>query len=152
MDEVDAEARDRIEELLVRHGLTDAVPLSDVNKEKAINDLLVAEVLVTRTIALDSFFQGLNALGLGDLIRKHPSITPFVFPTMEEVSVDMDMLKTKLIKAHPRHHIVGEVQAQAWEWFLEYVKNTSSDVGEYFACTLLFSCEGKIIYNFFVIF
>ena len=58
MHEVDDEAKDKVEELLVRHGLTDAVPLSDVNKEKAIKDLLVAEVLVTRTIALDSFFRG----------------------------------------------------------------------------------------------
>ena len=125
MHQVDDEAKDKVEELLVRHGLTDAVPLSDVNKEKAIKDLLVAEVLVTRTIiALDSFFRGLNTLGLGDLLRKHPSITKFVFPSMEEASVD------KLLQAHLIHEIVGEAQAQAWEWFLEHVDNTSSNVGE----------------------
>lgn len=128
MHQVDDEAKDKVEELLVRHGLTDAVPLSDVNKEKAIKDLLVAEVLVTRTIALDSFFRGLNTLG--DLFRKHPSITKFVFPSMEEASVDMDILKSKLLQAYPIHEIVGEAQAQAWECFLEYVDNTSSNVGE----------------------
>ena len=85
-------------------------------------------MLFTRTIALDSFFRGLNTLGLGDLLHKHPSITNFVFPTMEEASVDMDILKSKILQAHPIHEIVGE--AQAWEWFLEYVDNTSSNVGE----------------------
>lgn len=125
MHRVDDEAKDKVEELLVQHGLTDAVPLSDVNKEKATKGLLVAEVLVTRTIALDSFFRGLNTLGLGDLLLKHPSITKCVFPTMEEVSVDMDILQV-----HPIHEIVGEAQAQAWKWFLEYVDNTSSNVGE----------------------
>ena len=129
MHQVDDEAKDKVEELLVRHGLTDAVPQSDVNKEKAIKDLLVAEVLVTRTIALDSLFRALNTLGLGDLLRKHPSITKFVFPTMEEASVDMAILKSKILQAHP----VGEAQAQAWEWFLEYVDNTSSNVGNVLA-------------------
>lgn len=148
MHEVDDEAKDKVEELLVRHGLTDAVPLSDVNKEKAIKDLLVAEVLVTRKIALDSFFRGLNALGLGDLLRKHPSITKFVFPSMEEASVDKDILKSKLLQAHPMHEIVGEAQAQAWEWFLGYVDNASSNVGELCACTVLFPSEGKIIQFF----
>lgn len=49
---------------------------------------------------------------------------------MEEASVDMDILKSKLLQAHAIHEIVGEAQAQAWEWFLEYVDNTSSNVGE----------------------
>ncbi|XP_068681680.1 G2/M phase-specific E3 ubiquitin-protein ligase-like [Montipora foliosa] len=130
IDEVDGEAKDKVEELLVRHGLTEAVPLSDLNKDKAMNDLLVAEVLVTRTVALDSFFHGLNSLGLGDLLRKHPSITEFVFPSIEEASVDMDILKSKLLQANPIQEIVGEAQAQSWVWFLEYVNNSSSDVDD----------------------
>ena len=86
--DVDAVAKDKIEELLVRHGLTD-VPLTDVNKEKVIQDLLVAEVLVTRTLALGTFFKGLHCLGLGDLLRQQPGISSFVFPTPEEISVDV---------------------------------------------------------------
>lgn len=86
--------------------------------------------MVTRTIALHSFFRGLNTLGLGDLLRKHPSITKFVFPSVEEASVDMDILKSRLLQAHHSHEIVGEAQARAWEWLLEYVNNTGSNVGE----------------------
>lgn len=42
--DIDASAKDRVEELMVRHGLTD-IPLTDLNKEKAVNDLFVAEIL-----------------------------------------------------------------------------------------------------------
>lgn len=59
-----------------------------------------------------------------------------------------DILKSKLLQAHPMHEIVGEAQAQAWEWFLGYVDNASSNVGELCACTVLFPSEGKIIQFF----
>ena len=49
--------RSKIEDQMIRHGLTD-VPLTDINKDKAVNDLMVAEVLVTRTLALDTLFKG----------------------------------------------------------------------------------------------
>lgn len=45
--DIDASAKDRVEELMVRHGLTD-IPLTDLNKEKAVNDLFVAEILKSR--------------------------------------------------------------------------------------------------------
>lgn len=45
--DIDAFAKDRVEELMVRHGLTD-IPLTDLNKEKAVNDLFVAEILKSR--------------------------------------------------------------------------------------------------------
>ena len=49
--------RSKIEEQMIRHGLTD-VPLTDINKDKAVNDILIADVLVTRTLALDTLFKG----------------------------------------------------------------------------------------------
>ena len=61
--DIDTSAKDKVEELMVRHGLSD-IPLTDLNKDKAVNDLLVAEVIITRTLALDRFFAGLNCLGL----------------------------------------------------------------------------------------
>ena len=39
---------------MIRHGLTD-VPLTDINKDKAV---MIAEVLVTQTLALDTLFKG----------------------------------------------------------------------------------------------
>ena len=49
--------RSKIEDQMICHGLTD-VPLTDINKDKAVNDLMIAEVLVTRTLALDTLFKG----------------------------------------------------------------------------------------------
>ena len=65
--DIDTSAKDKVEELMVRHGLSD-IPRTDLNKDKAVNDLLVAEVIITRMLALDRFFAGLNCLGLGDLL------------------------------------------------------------------------------------
>ena len=42
---------------MVRHGLVD-IPISAFNKTKAVNYLLVAEVVITRTLALESFYKG----------------------------------------------------------------------------------------------
>ena len=50
---IDSNLKGKLEDMLVKHGLTDVVPLTDVNKAKAIKDLLIAEVLITRTLALD---------------------------------------------------------------------------------------------------
>ena len=61
--DIDTSAKDKVEELMVRHGLCD-IPLTDLNKDKAVNDLLVAEVIITRTLALDRFFAGLIVLAL----------------------------------------------------------------------------------------
>lgn len=37
---------------MVRHGLID-IPITELNKEKAVQDLIVSEGLVTRVLALD---------------------------------------------------------------------------------------------------
>ncbi|XP_067031279.1 uncharacterized protein [Acropora muricata] len=92
--DMSAIAKDRVEEVMVRHGLTD-VPITDLNKEKAVNDLMVAEVLITRTLALDTFFRGLNCLGLGDLLRKYPIIKDIVFPSPDKVEIDPETLKNE---------------------------------------------------------
>lgn len=102
VSEIDPDAKDLVEGLLVKHGLTD-VPLTDINKEKAVKDLLVAEVLVTRTAALDSMFRGLNYLGLGDLLRQYPIFKEIVLPLLEQAVVDVELLKRKLSDAVKKH-------------------------------------------------
>ena len=88
VNEIQPIVKDDIEDLMVKHGLSD-VPLTDVNKEKDIQDLLVAEVLVTRVAALDSFFNGLNVLGLGNLLRNFPFIQETILPSLEQATIDV---------------------------------------------------------------
>lgn len=93
-------AKERVEEMMVRHGLTD-VPITDLNKEKPVNDLMVAEVLITRTLALDTFLRGLNCLGLGNLLRKYPIIKDIVFPSLDKVELSSPLwTRLKLILKH----------------------------------------------------
>ena len=63
LTELTAYEREKLEEMIVTHGLSD-VPLTNLNKDKAIKDLLIAGVLITRTLAMDSFFKGLGCLGI----------------------------------------------------------------------------------------
>ena len=97
--DIDTSAKDKVEEITVRHGLSD-IPLTDLNKEKDVNDLLVAEVIITHTLALDRFFAGLNCLGLGDLLRMYPVIKNVIFPSPDQVRVDPETLKRKLQQAN----------------------------------------------------
>lgn len=106
---------------MVRHGLTD-IPISNLNKDKGINDLLVAEVVITRTLALDSFFRGLNCLGLGDLLHKYPVIARLVFPSPADVVVDPEMILQKLEHAKRQIKECGKKEEQAWQWFLRFIK------------------------------
>ena len=133
MSELGPDAKDRIEELLVRHGLN-YIPLTDINKEDAVKDLLIAEVLVTRTAALDSFFHGLNALGLGNLLCSNTSLSRIIFPSPEDATVDVQILKSKLLEAHVCREGDEEAVVNAWQWFLKYVDDSSS-IGKYI-CTL----------------
>ena len=114
--------------MLVKHGLTD-IPLTDVNKERAIQDLLVAEVLVTRTAALDLFFTSLNALGLGKLLIKYPIIQEVVLQSLKQAPIDIDYLKTQLNKAMKKHvtqreNIFGnqvEAEEKTWTYLMRFL-------------------------------
>lgn len=97
MKDIDSNLKGKLEDMFVKHGLTDVVPLTNVNKDKAIKNLLIPEVLITRTLALDSFFKGLNVHGLGDLLRKCPGVVGYVLPTKEEAAVEVALFKGKLV-------------------------------------------------------
>ena len=62
-----ANEREKLQAKVVSHGLTD-IPLTKLNKDKAIKDLMTAEVIITRTLAMDSFFKyGERTHGDGNL-------------------------------------------------------------------------------------
>ena len=90
------EEKDRLEESLVHHGLTTHVPLTGLNIDTAVSDLLVAEVLVTRTLPLDALLKGMNYLGLGELLHKYPCVVGKVFPSIHDASIDAELLLQKL--------------------------------------------------------
>lgn len=128
---MDPVSKDLVEERMVRHGLVD-IPISSLNKNKAVNDLLVAEVVITRTLALESFYKGLNCLGLGDLMRKYPVITRVVFPSLADSVIDPEMLLNRLeeLKKKNRIEVSGEKEEQAWQWFTQFIRQEGSCKGK----------------------
>lgn len=80
LEELTIEEKDKIEEKLVNHCLSD-VPLTIFNKDKAIRDLLCAEGIITRTLAMDSFFKGLDCMGSGKILRSYlTKLAPHISP------------------------------------------------------------------------
>lgn len=119
MHTLDEAERDKIEELMVRHGFTD-LPLNDANKDKAFQDIIFGEVIVTRTAALDSIFRGLNVIGVGSLLRVKPSISKFLFPTLEDVDVDITVMKSKF-QLSPSAEKDTTEKTNAFDWFFQFL-------------------------------
>jgi len=110
---------------MVRHGLTMWVPLTSLNIGAAVQDLMIAEVLSTRIQPLESLFKGMNCLGLGDLLRENPDLVNKVFPSAKDVLIDVDLM-TKKIKLDVGEKVDSEEKQQAWQWFLQFVKESDS--------------------------
>ena len=107
---------------MVRHGLTD-IPLTNLNKDKAVLDLLVPYIIVTRTHALDMFFKGLNASGIGSLLRQFPELSKVILPSPTDVNVDLDLVKANLT-------VDGDVDTdgrkKAYEWFTKFLDDSAN--------------------------
>lgn len=93
--ELTSDERNKLDGRMVSHGLTD-IPITNLNKDKSMKDILIAEVVITRVFAMDKFFEGLDFIGLGKLFRGYPSIIgPLIFPTTSDVSVHPEQVKAK---------------------------------------------------------
>ena len=115
----------------MRHGLTTHVPLSALNIDLAVKDLLVAEVIVTRTLPLDALLKGMNVLGFGELLRKYPSAVSKIFPSVEDavVSADIFLHKVTLGDGEVKNNL-NELEEQAWKWFQRFVEESENRKGK----------------------
>lgn len=92
------EEKDKIEQKMEAHGLQ-YIPITELNMERAANDILIGEVLITRVLSMNAIYDGLNVLGLGRVLRSYPSlIIPIIFPTMAQVQISPEELKEKFQK------------------------------------------------------
>lgn len=126
LEELTADDREKLEEKIVSHGLSD-VPLTKLNKDKATKDLMTAEVIITRTLAMDSFFKGLDCMGLGKILRENSSISKEVFPTKDDIDIDATMVKERMRTGiHGQHDTRSAEQKLACEWFCKFIDESSS--------------------------
>ena len=117
--------KDKLEKLLVRHGLTTWVPLTSLNMAGAVQDLMVAEVLLTRILPLETLFKGLNCLGLDDLLSGNPDLVNKVFPSTKDALIDVELM-TKKITLDVREKTDSQEKQQAWQWFLQFVRESDA--------------------------
>lgn len=114
---------------MVAHGLSD-IPLTVLNKDKAIKDLLIAEVLITRVMAMDAIFKGMQALGLGKVLRSYPRlIAPLVFPSVNDVTLDPQAVKSKFQKGTV--NCDSEKKKQVKEYFFTFIEESTNIPGMY---------------------
>lgn len=130
------EEKDKIEEAMVRHGCTD-LPLSDKNIVKCVQDVMVGEVLVSRLMALEAIFLGMNTIGLGHLLHAKPTVQCYIFPSPEQVSVDAETLKNKLTLG-VQDKVDNEKKKNAYEWFLRFTSEYNETRGWHFG--IIMSC------------
>lgn len=124
------EEKDKIEEAMVRHGCTE-LPLSDKNIVKSVQDVMVGEVLVSRLMALEAIFLGMNTIGLGHLLRATPTVQCYIFPSPEQVSVDAETLKNKMTLG-AQEKVDNEKKKNAYEWFLRFTSEYKEPRGWHF--------------------
>lgn len=120
------EEKDKLEELLVRCGLTTHVPLTALNIDLVVKDLLVAEVIVMRTLPLDAPLKGINVSGLRELLRKYPSAVSKIFPSVQDavVSADIFLHKVTLADEEVKNNEPEEV------WFQRFVEESGNQKGK----------------------
>ena len=90
---------------MVRYGLTD-LPLTDTNKEKAIQDVIVGELLTTRTVALDSIYN------------------------LNDVELDAGLMMARFDEV-PKDDLDSQEKSNAHSWFFSFLEEIDQIIGMY---------------------
>ena len=115
---------------MVSHGLTD-IPITNLNKEKAIQDILVAEVIITRVLPMNKFFDGLDCMGLGKILRQHPAIVgPQIFPRTVDACAGLEQVKAKSLNVITDDS--SNKERQAIQWYHAFIKDSAELTGVMF--------------------
>lgn len=114
-----------MEELMVRHGVCD-LPLTEVNKEQAVHSVIMGEVLLSRTKALDAIIAGMNVINLGSFVRTRPSLRSILFPTPSEIDIDIGFLKKKMVLDS---QLDTDKKKNAYHWFMTFVEECKKPLG-----------------------
>ena len=93
MHSLEETEQDKIDELMVRHGFTDP-PLRDENKDKAVQDIIFREVIVTRTTAINAIFMVEMFSVWEILITAELTTYPWVYTTHKGMEVITAELST----------------------------------------------------------
>lgn len=112
--------KELVSNLLDERGVS--APFVTVNNAAQIAyDIMVHQVIHKSLRELDEIRKGLNVLQLRTLLSDHPKVTSLVFPTVNEVAIDLDALIAR-VKQDPTS-CQSEKSDAAFGSFHEYLQN-----------------------------
>ena len=126
-DEVDSlNAEDQVSKILDESGVSAAFVTIN-NAAQIAYEIMVHQVVHKRSRELDEIRKGLNALHLGTLLLDHPKVATLVFPTVDEVTVNIDVLLRRAKQDPLSCHV--EKSDTAFGYFKEYLQKASERDG-----------------------
>ena len=109
---------DAILNLMDQCGVT--VPfLTKNNTTEVAYDCMIYQVVQKRLAGMKQLREGLNALGLADLMDSQPKVTKQLFNSVDEATVNFGVLKHRVTKDHSVPAGSSEDQS-----FLQYLEET----------------------------
>lgn len=113
-------SEDLVSNLMGESGVS-ALFLTIDNAAQVAYEIMVHQVIHKRLRELDEIRKGLNVLQLGALLSDHPKVTSLVFPTVDEVAVDVHVLLAR-VKQDPTS-CQSEKSDTAFRFFHDYLQN-----------------------------
>ena len=97
------------------------------NAAQIAYEIMVHQVVHKRSRKLYEIRKGLNTLHLGTLLSDHPKVATLVFPTVDEVAVNIDVLLRRVKQDPLSCHV--EKSDTAFGYFKEYLQKASERDG-----------------------
>ena len=91
------------------------------NKEKAVQQILLHQVLLKRKYEVDDIIKGLKTLSLTEFLKRHPCVSPLLFPTESDVAVPTSVVLDKLTVDEPQP--LEPNKLRAYGFLQDYIKD-----------------------------
>ena len=112
---------DAILNLMDQCGVT-APFLTKNNATEVAYECMIYQVVHKRLAEIKQLREGLNALGLADLMDSQPKVTKELFKSVDEAAVNFGVLKHRVTKDHSVP--AGSSEDQSFQFFLQYLEET----------------------------
>ena len=93
------------------------------NKEKAVQQIMLHQVLLKRKYEVDDIIKGLNTLSLAQLLKRHPCVSQLVFPTLSDVIVPRALVLDMLTLDSEEPFPLEPNKQRAYGYLQHYVKD-----------------------------
>ena len=96
--------------------------LTKNNTTEVAYDRMIYQVVHKKLAEMKQVREGLNALGLADLMDSQPKVTKELFNSVDEATVNFGVLKHRVTKDHSVP--AGSSEDQSFQFFLQYLEET----------------------------